>query len=221
MGKTRVSILATALGALTATWPLPAIASVSADVLKQTGGATADSDWPCIQRKVPELSAAAVWQSPSIGDALTRWREDGEVAALVTELSSRRLPVEEAKRQVESFAAGLDAGVRSEKLTLLFAGLFETLDRERAEIIQGIERYARKQVALADALRAAQSQASDLDRTDPPGAAARNQQLQTQIRIFNERRQSLSFVCETPIILEQRLFELGRAIQAEMSKQAP
>jgi hypothetical protein len=31
-----------------------------------------DPDWPCIQRKVPELSIASLWQGPPADDALLR-----------------------------------------------------------------------------------------------------------------------------------------------------
>lgn len=194
-----------------------AFASVSADVLRRG----ADSDWPCIQRKVPELSVAAVWQGPPVDDALARWQEDAEVASLVRDLASRRVPLDEARRAIEEFASGLDSAKRDEALTLLFAGLFQVLDRERGEIIAGIERYARRQVAMAERIRQAQSTVSDLSAQDPQSANRLNEQLIIETRIYNERRQSLSFVCETPIIVEQRLFELARAIQAEMSKPLP
>jgi hypothetical protein len=42
------------------------------------------------------------------------------------------------------------------------------------------------------------------------------QQLLWDTRIFNERRASLSYICELPRLVEQRLFALGRAIAAEM-----
>jgi hypothetical protein len=34
------------------------------------------------------------------------------------------------------------------------------------------------------------------------------------MRILQDRQQALSYVCETPVVLEQRLFALARAIQA-------
>jgi hypothetical protein len=221
MRRLRFSMLAMALVGLAAAWPLPASGSVSDDVLKQTRGAAHDPDWPCIQRKVPQLSVAAVWQGPPVDEALAQWRDDAEVAGLAAELTSRRVPVEEAKQEIASFAAGLDADQRAEKLTLLFAGLFQRIDSERGEIIEGIERYARKQVVAAERIREAQSAISDLSAADPQRAAAMTEQLVTETRIFNERRQSLAFVCETPVIVEQRLFELARAIQAEIAKANP
>ena len=44
--------------------------------------------------------------------------------------------------------------------------------------------------------------------------------LETQFnwdrRIFDERNQSVSYVCEVPTILEQRLGEIARRIQARL-----
>ena len=39
-------------------------------------------------------------------------------------------------------------------------------------------------------------------------------QLDWATRVFQDRQQSLTYVCETPVILEQRAFALGRAAQA-------
>jgi hypothetical protein len=36
------------------------------------------------------------------------------------------------------------------------------------------------------------------------------------VRVFDDRRTSLTFVCEAPILIEQRLFALGRAIESEL-----
>ena len=41
-------------------------------------------------------------------------------------------------------------------------------------------------------------------------------QLDWSTRIFQDRQQSLTYVCETPVILEQRAFALGRAIAAHL-----
>jgi hypothetical protein len=37
------------------------------------------------------------------------------------------------------------------------------------------------------------------------------------VRVFSERQQSLPLACEVPVLLEQRLFELGREIRSRMS----
>ena len=51
----------------------------------------------------------------------------------------------------------------------------------------------------------------------PNGDQAEIGQLATQLawetRIFEDRRKSTSYVCEVPVLIEKRLFDLGRVIQ--------
>ena len=37
-----------------------------------------------------------------------------------------------------------------------------------------------------------------------------------ETRIFEDRRKTIRFVCEVPVLIEQRLFALGRTIQQAM-----
>jgi hypothetical protein len=85
--------VATLVNALAAVTALPAGAQQQAD-----------PDWPCMQRKVPELSPTAIWSGPPIEDAQSRWREDREVAELAGEIASRRTPVEDATAAVATYA---------------------------------------------------------------------------------------------------------------------
>jgi hypothetical protein len=190
-------------------------ASVPADVVGR-----ADPDWPCIQRKVPELSMASLWQGPPAEEALTNWRDDAEVGAIVGRVAPRRVPIEEATAAITAFAEGLDAAAKEAKLTALFAGLFQTLDRERSDIMAGIERYARAQKQIAERIRQDQAALSDLRAANPdsPEVATRNDELLASVRVFDDRRNSLTFVCEVPTLIEQRLFALSRAIQNELSR---
>jgi hypothetical protein len=177
-----------------------------------------DPDWPCIQRKVPELSVAQVWTGPPIEEARQNWRSDHAAARLAGELSARRMPIEEAEAAIASFAADLDPAEKAEKLTLLFAGLFVTLNNERGDVMAGIDRYGRKQKEMAEEIRAKQARLSQLRSATPdsPQVPALTDVVLAQVRIFNDRRTSLTYVCEVPTLIEQRLFALGRAIQNEL-----
>lgn len=177
-----------------------------------------DPDWPCMQRKVPELSVTAIWSGPEIDPAASRWQDDKEVADLAAQIASRRVPVEDATAAIGKFAAALKPEEKEKRLTLLFAGLFASLDRERSEVMNGIDRYARAQKALAEQIRQDQSRLSDLNSggSDPQQASDLGNQVAAQVRIFNDRRSSLSIVCEVPTLIEQRLFALARAIQGEI-----
>ena len=76
-------------------------------------------DWPCIQRKVPEISAGMMWAGPPVQDQDRSWRRDETLAVLVGELAERRLPIEEAGLRIDDFAAGLGA----ERIALLLHGV--------------------------------------------------------------------------------------------------
>lgn len=179
---------------------------------------SSDPDWPCVQRKVPSLTPAAIWTGPAI-DVGLEWRSDERVADLVNRLRQRRMPVEEAKDEIEGFAAELDEGEREKRLTLLFAGLFETMNAERGEILDGIERYARRQKQFADAIRQRSAELAELRASAEPddqSVMTAQDELDMMIRVFDERRSSLPYICEVPRMVEQRLFTLGRAITSAM-----
>jgi hypothetical protein len=183
--------------------------------------ASKDPDWPCVQVKVPHVSAGMVWAGPAIDEADRAWEAAPEVAALVGRLAQRRLGIEQAAPLIEAFAKqhGQD---KQRQLTLLFTGLLQTINQEREAIMRGIARYARQQAARADGIRAARDELSALSAkdnlTDQEKArrAALEDQLNWETRIYDERAQSLTYVCDSPRILEQRLFALGRAVQQHL-----
>jgi len=45
-----------------------------------------------------------------------------------------------------------------------------------------------------------------------------NEQIDWDTRIYEEREQSLRYVCETPVLLEQRLFQIGRHVSQLVSQ---
>lgn len=174
-------------------------------------------DWPCIQRKVPVISAGVVWAGPEVQENGKAWKESARIAALVRTISVRRLPIEEANAEIDRFAATIEKD-NDAQLTLLFSGVLQTINAERTVIVAGIERYARRQVALADKIKAATTELNALrTKQDRSEAEQTNimkveEQILWDSRVFDERQQSLSYVCESPVLLEQRLFALSRQI---------
>jgi hypothetical protein len=175
-------------------------------------------DWPCAQAKVPEISLAAVWAGPPLDDASDKWKGDPKISALVSKLAARRIPLEEAQKDITEFLTGSTA----EKTTtgkLLFAGLFDTLNAQRSQVMNGLERVMRKQREAADKIRSdtiALQALQDATPPDQPKVDELGNQLTWEMRIFEDRRRVVKFVCEVPTAIDQRLFALGRAIQQEM-----
>ncbi|MBR1167175.1 hypothetical protein ACNJYD_11710 [Bradyrhizobium sp. DASA03005] len=175
-------------------------------------------DWPCTQAKVPEISLAAVWAGPPLDDVQNRWKDDARISALVAKLAARKTPLDEAEKLVKEFLAG-SAADKSANARLLFAGLFDTLNAQRSQVMNGLERVSRKQRDAADKIREETIQLQALQGATPRDEAkveALSNELIWKTRIFEDRHKVVRFVCEVPTSIDQRLFALGRVIQQEM-----
>jgi DNA polymerase III alpha subunit len=175
-------------------------------------------DWPCPQIVVPKLSVAAFWTGPSIDDVGETWMKDQTVHDLVLRLAGRRTSRAEAEKEAAEFIVGTQAE-RQQRAKLLFAGLFATLGRERDDVMAGIERFSQRQQQLREKisaeltdLRAQQDAAGQESVT----ADKLSEQIAWETRIFDERRNTISYVCEVPSTIERRLFALARAIQQKL-----
>ncbi len=182
---------------------------------EEAGSASSGKDWPCKQILVPQISLPAVWAGPPIEDM--DWRHDGAVADLVAKIAARKTPMEAAEQDINSFAAAAGADKQA-KLTALFAGVFESLNHERTEIIDGLFRFGRKQKALAAKIRAENAELQKSPDASSPGGpdtatTPLAQRLELDLRLYDEGRRSLSFACESPTLIDQRMFALARSIQ--------
>ncbi|MDX8481120.1 hypothetical protein RFN28_22045 [Mesorhizobium sp. VK24D] len=182
--------------------------------------ANTDPDWPCMQRKVPQLSLRQVWNGPELPPAAKDWSEDASVSALVEEVAARKLPIADAQRKIRDFAASLPAEQLAPKMAMLVQGMFDHMDAERSHVISGISRYAHRQLEIAAELR---KEASDLDAlrakpdADQDEVERQIDQLNFDTRIFSERAQSLTYVCDVPTIIEQRLYQLSKTVSETLA----
>lgn len=176
-------------------------------------------DWPCHQIEVPTLSVAAFWTGPSIDDVGDTWRNDATVSDLVLKVSARRTPLPDAEKAAADFITGTPED-RTRKAKLLVAGVFSTLNGERDQVVTGIKRFATRQQELRDkisaelaTMRAGQGGTSS---SDSPDTDKLGEQIAWDTRLFDERRHTITYVCEVPAVIEQRLFGIARAIQQKL-----
>ncbi|WP_315768895.1 MULTISPECIES: hypothetical protein [unclassified Bradyrhizobium] len=175
-------------------------------------------DWPCPQAKVPEISIAAVWSGPPIDDVGASWKDDVKVAELVVKLAARRIPLEQAQKDVADFLTGTSEE-KTRKGKLLFVGLFDTLNAQRTSVMNGLERVMRKQREAVDKVRGDTIKLQEMQSSAAPDQAKVEEmtnQLNWETRIFEDRRRVMKFVCEVPTAIDQRLFALAREIQQDM-----
>jgi hypothetical protein len=175
-----------------------------------------DPDWPCQQIKTPTFSLASVWAGPELDLNSQTWRNESDVTDLATKMAQRRIPMADIESAIADIKAkaGPDAEV---KLLRAFAAAFEDLSRQRSQIIDGLDRFGRRQKTLADRIRAESETVQKLSDEKSSGQATpggdSQERLQWDIRIFDDRRQTATYVCEAPTLIEQRIGEIARAVQ--------
>ena len=176
-------------------------------------------DWPCKQLKVPVLSPAAIWAGPPIDAVGNVWEKAPGLPDLIAFLAARRTPMEDAEKEIANYLTGT-AEEKQEKAKLLFAGLLETLNTQRTQVMNGLERAYRKQKEFAETIRSETDkirQLQDSPNADQSQIEELGRQIEWGTRIFEDRRKTMGFACEVPIEIEQRLFALSRAIQNALS----
>jgi len=173
-----------------------------------------DPDWPCIQRLVPEIAPAVIWPGPPIEavDAAPAPTLD----ELAGELAARRVPLAEAQEQVDAFARTLNGEEKDAQLIELFVRTLEIVNRDRASIIQGIKKYARGQRALAETITEKNERLSELPADQILERDTLIAERDWDIRVYDDRQSALTYLCEQPVLLEQRAFAMGRAIAGQL-----
>ncbi len=177
-----------------------------------------DPEWPCIQRKVPDISMAQMWAGPEITDDIVKLGKSRDIAKLAARLALRRVTMKEAEQLIADFAAN-STDNRNDRLAALFAKTFSHIASERKSVMAGIGRYAKKQSVLSDQIETQREKLATLKAQDPPDFDKIEEIedfLAWDERIFRERRQSLTYVCESPVILEKRIFAIARIIQSHL-----
>lgn len=202
---------------------LAAIALAGAALL--SGGAawaaaSEDPDWPCIQRLMPEISPATVWGGPPLDDAAGAWRDTPAIRDLVVRTADRRTAPGEAERDIAAFAGTLKSGEKNAALTLLFAGVWETLNDRRRAMIERIKAFARQQRARAERI---EQKLLVIDRISADTSAAGRarteefrQDLALEVRIFEDREKAIRYLCDLPVKVEGALGALARVISAQL-----
>ncbi len=168
-----------------------------------------------MQIRVPDLSLASAWTGPPVEPYVAAYAADPALIELVRRLSQRRMPAEQAEREIRAFADAA-GGQRRDRLLAMMAGIFTTLADERGAVMAGLDRYGRRQKELAadvradvEALRNAQA-APDANATQ---LVTLQQKVEWGARLLEQIRQSLSFACDVPTRIERRMFILARIVQ--------
>jgi hypothetical protein len=171
---------------------------------------------------VPRLAAAAYWSGPPL-DGIGDWHADPEIADLVRRLAPRRVSTEKGLTEIAAFADS-PAADRPRRLALVFRGLLEEADRERAALIVRLKQIGRHQTELADLVAQFAAELKLIPPDATGESAAKRLDLQQRqdftARNFEEIQRTIRYACETPVQLDARLGAWARALQLALRAEA-
>lgn len=173
-----------------------------------------DPTWPCIQRKVEKLSLGLMWEGAQEVPDQHSVKLGRDAESLADRLALRKLSIEEAEGIVTEFVAA-HPGTDRDSLGTVFERVFRELGAKRSKIINGIGRYSLKQIALSEKIEALRTEMDDLlGQTSPDydKIDKLEEQLDWEERIYKERSKSLTYVCETPVRIEKRLYSIAKIL---------
>ena len=178
-----------------------------------------ERDWPCDQKFVAEMSPATIWTGPGLDAAMKSWHQNDSLRELVTYVTDETTDETDGVKAIDEFAKKL-TGDKNKVLTELFAALFETMSNKRTSYQDGIKKYFRRQEEVGKRVNKFQTELRELQKTRPKSDDPKLEDLKKQIawnnRVYDDGQALVPYVCEIPVLLEQKLGTYARAIQAHM-----
>ena len=178
--------------------------------------------WPCDQVYNPKLNLTAIWQGPPIEQELKDWWKDDDVIEYVNKLSDPVLEETVGVELIEEFAKKysyfglIKKPEQKQKLTYLFAGLYQKAKDRRNRQYIGIIKFVDRQESIRKAIGSSSKlirkyRKAKLDEKDPKFVEA-SAQLKWNTRVFDQRTRLTEYICEEPVFNTQRLGYQARKI---------
>jgi hypothetical protein len=176
------------------------------------GRAPTDLNWPCQQPKVATFPLASVWDGPPI-DTQAVASDDPGIVGLAAQMSQRRVPIADVQAAIAKLSASAAPDAKRQ-IKRAFVVAFDNLVRQRSDILSGLDRFGHKQREMAERIRAENEAAH---QAETPGLATNDaalQKLQWDLRVYDDRRRTVSYVCEAPQAIEARIGAIVKLVRA-------
>ncbi|MGK7653635.1 hypothetical protein ACSQ76_14810 [Roseovarius sp. B08] len=174
-----------------------------------------DPTWPCVQRKVETLSLGLMWPIALPENEVEDAALAADIGDLAGTLAVRRLEMDALRQAAEDFV-GRWPEDKEVNLGRAFAQTFKTLNTRRSQIINGIADFSLGQIALAekiDEMRLEMDTALEAEEPDYDRIDELEERLDWDQVIYSDRQQSITYLCETPQLIEKRLFAIAQMLQ--------
>lgn len=189
---------------------------------------TAPKKWPCDQVYNYKLNLEALWQGPDVSKNIKNWWKDDEVIDVVSKLSNPILTESDGIKIIEEFAKEysyfglIPKDTQKEKLLNTFAGLYQKASDKRRRQYEGIVKFVDRQDKIRKTIGTASKKLRELKKQ---GFNEKNQevikfssQMKWNTRVFDQRTKLTEFICEEPVLLEQRIGYQSRKIQSIITR---
>ncbi|MFZ5963728.1 hypothetical protein ACOXXX_12300 [Thalassococcus sp. BH17M4-6] len=183
--------------------------------LPATAADFSDPTWPCIQRKVGALSMGLMWPVQMDEDMPLDPALRAAADQLAETLALRRIDLETAEGLVGDFADTHEADMAV--MSYVFSRVFRTLNTRRTALIEGIGEYSLSQIARSERIDETRARMDTLMAAEEPDfdeVDRLEEQVDWDERIYTDRQKSLTYVCETPVLLEKRLYAVAQMLTA-------
>jgi len=178
--------------------------------------------WPCDQVYNPKLNLTAIWQGPPIEQELKDWWKEDDVIEYVNKLADPVLEESKGVKLIEEFAKKysyfglIKKPEQKQKLTYLFAGLYQKAKDRRNRQYVGIIKFVERQESIRKAIGSSSKlirkyRKAKLNEKDPKFVEA-SAQLEWNTRVFDQRTRLTEYICEEPVFNTQRLGYQARKI---------
>jgi len=172
-----------------------------------------DPDWPCIQVLVPEVVPAVVWPEPIPAAIADTWRNDAHVLELANTLADLDAVADTNREAIQAFAEAAPSEQRTQHLSRLAFGIVATVNQRRSKYIDGIKRYTRQQIAIAEQIEATLNELAEQSTTaDNPAKVETMETLRWHERLYDQRERAIRSLCERPVQLEETLSDVMREL---------
>lgn len=175
-----------------------------------------DPEWPCVQALVPEIVPAVVWPQVIDVSIIGAWEEDESLTAMVNKLSDLDEFTESERQSIDVFVESVPQDSRAVTLNMLADGIITLSNRRRTQYIDGIKRYTRQQISIAEQIESTLNQLVELEAQSDPESGARQAEIKQTLhwheRVYDRREHAIRSLCERPVELEEKLSEVLREL---------
>ena len=176
------------------------------------------ANWPCSDPPASLPDQSWLWAGAKFDLA---WRADPAISSLVAQTAQRRTTEVDAVKKISEFAVGRPD--RAVAMARVGSGLIDMIGAEYRVVLDGIKRFNDRQAVLAKRMEDAYARLDGVpeDTTPDPKseAAALQDQVRWDTRIFEDRQRLLPIMCRIPGVLNARLGTLLAAAQENASPQ--